>query len=49
MARHSGEHEIHLLLNSQLTNTIEPIQLAFKDLLPDSAMHICALNYPHKL
>lgn len=40
MAKNRGEHEIHLLLNSMLAETIRPIRDAFTACLPADHIHI---------
>lgn len=40
VVRARGEHEVVLLLNGQLTSSIEPIRAAFHDLLPQRNIHV---------
>ncbi|GAC1035824.1 glycosyltransferase family 1 protein [Pseudomonas sp. No.117] len=40
IARNRGEHELILLLNGQFADTILPIRLQFRDLLPASAIQV---------
>ncbi len=40
MAKNKGEHEIHLLLNGMLAETIRPIRDAFKPWIPANHIHV---------
>ncbi|MCD2165497.1 glycosyltransferase family 4 protein [Comamonas koreensis] len=40
MAKNKGEHEIHLLLNGMLAETIRPIRDAFKAWIPANHIHV---------
>ena len=52
MIRKNTKHEIVLILNSSLSDKIEPIRAAFDGLLPQDKIRICYLpnkvfyNYP---
>lgn len=35
-----GEHDVHLLLNGAFVNTLDPIRIEFKDLLPTENIHV---------
>lgn len=40
MVRNRGEHDVHLVLNGILSETIEPIRKAFAGLLPSENIHV---------
>lgn len=40
IARNQGDHELILALNSEFTDTIEPIRAAFRGLLPPDNIHL---------
>ncbi|WP_312834913.1 glycosyltransferase family 1 protein [Comamonas sp.] len=40
MAKNKGEHEVHLLLNGMLAETIRPIRDAFKPWIPANHIHV---------
>ncbi|MEY4503997.1 MAG: hypothetical protein RL154_289, partial [Pseudomonadota bacterium] len=46
IAKHSKEHEIVIILNGEFFNTIQPIQDAFKGLLPKEAIKIFDIVAP---
>ena len=45
----SGDHEVHLVLNGLLDDSIDPIKEAFKDLLPLAHIHIWTAPSPVQL
>ena len=45
----SADHEVHLVLNGLLDDSIEPIKRAFEDVLPPEHVHVWAAPEPVQL